>query len=53
MQEQRFTKMDWTLFRNKIVDWQESYMDRLNKEYVDLLREDANPSEKFWSWIRE
>ena len=48
LQEQRFTKMDWTLFRNKIVDWQESYMGKLNKEYVDLLSEDANPSEKFW-----
>ena len=48
MQEQRFTKRDWTLFRNKIADWQESYMDRLNKEYIELLSEDANPSEKFW-----
>lgn len=48
MQEQRFTKRDWTLFKNKIADWQESYMDRLNKEYIDLLSEDANPSEKFW-----
>ena len=48
MQEQRFTKRDWTLFRNKIANWQESYIDRLNKEYIDLLSEDANPSEKFW-----
>ncbi len=23
-------------------------MDRLNKEYIDLLSEDTNPSEKFW-----
>ncbi|MDR1769431.1 MAG: multidrug transporter [Hungatella sp.] len=48
MQGQRFTKKDWTLFRNKIMDWQEAYMDRLNKEYIELLSEDANPSEKFW-----
>lgn len=48
MQEQRFTKKDWALFRNKIVDWQESYMNRLNKEYIELLSEDANPSDKFW-----
>lgn len=40
--------MDWTLFKNNIADWQESYMDRLNKEYIDLLSEDANSSEKFW-----
>ena len=48
MQEQRFTKRDWTLFKNKIADWQESYMDRLNKENIELLSEDTNPSEKFW-----
>lgn len=48
MQEQRFTKVDWTLFKNKIADWQESYMNKLNEEYIELLSEDANPSEKFW-----
>lgn len=48
MQEQRFTKKDWQLFRNKIADWQENYMDKLNKEYIELLKEDANPSERFW-----
>nr|WP_314466313.1 multidrug transporter [uncultured Clostridium sp.] len=46
MQEQRFTKKDWTLFKNKIVNWQEAYMNMLNKEYIELLSEDANPSEK-------
>lgn len=48
MQEQGFTKRDWALFRDKIANWQESYMDRLNKEYIELLSSDANPSEKFW-----
>jgi len=48
LEEQRFTKKDWALFKNKIVDWQESYMNRLNNEYIDLLSEDASPSEKFW-----
>ena len=48
MQEQRFRKADWTLFKNKIADWQESYMNKLNEEYIELLSEDANPSEKFW-----
>ncbi|MGN6712580.1 hypothetical protein [Anaerocolumna jejuensis] len=48
LQEQRFTKKDWTLFKNKIADWQEAYMNSLNKEYIELLSEDANPSEKFW-----
>lgn len=48
MQEQRFTKEDWTLFKNKIADWQEAYMNKLSKEYIELLSEDAEPSEKFW-----
>lgn len=48
MEGQGFTKKDWILFRNKIADWQEAYMDRLNKEYIELLNKDANPSEKFW-----
>ncbi len=48
MQEQRFTEKDWKLFRSKIADWQESYMNRLNREYMAILSEDANPSDKFW-----
>ena len=48
MQEQRFTKRGWTLFRTKIADWQEAYIDRLCREYVELLSRDDNPSEKFW-----
>ncbi|MDD3220175.1 MAG: multidrug transporter [Lachnospiraceae bacterium] len=48
MQEQKFTKQDWKLFRNKIADWQESYMDKLTKEYIELMNSDAKPSEKFW-----
>ena len=48
MQEQRFTEKDWKLFRNKIVDWQETYMDKLNREYIAILSEEADPSDKFW-----
>ena len=48
MQVQRFTEKDWKLFRSKIADWQESFMDRLNTEYIAILSKDANPSDKFW-----
>ena len=48
MPERGFTEKDWKLFRNKISDWQEAYMDKLNKEYIELLSEEADPSEKFW-----
>lgn len=43
-----FTKKDWTLFRKKIPGWQEAYMDRLNREYIELLSSDEAASEKFW-----
>lgn len=49
MQEREFTEKDWKLFRSKRADWQEAYMDRLNKGYIELLSKDANPSNKFWS----
>lgn len=43
-----YNKNDWKLFRIRIVDWQEAYMDKLNKEYIELLNTDANASDKFW-----
>lgn len=49
MSEYGFTKKDWSLFREKISDWQEAYMDKLNKEYVELLSGKGKPSEKFWT----
>ena len=33
----RFSEKDWKLFRSKIVDWQEAYMEKLNQEYVTIL----------------
>ena len=41
-------KQDWKLFREKIGKWQESYMEKLNNEYIELLQGSGNPSEKFW-----
>ena len=49
MSEYGFTKKDWALFREKVADWQEAYMDKLNKEYIELLTGDGRPSEKFWA----
>jgi hypothetical protein len=39
---------DWKLFRSRIADWQEAYMDRLNREYMEILTGEGNPSDKFW-----
>ena len=42
------SKSDCKLFRAKIANWQENYMDKLNKEYIKLLSGDEAASEKFW-----
>lgn len=43
------SKSDWKLFRTRIGDWQEAYMERLVKEYMDLLEGKENASDKFWN----
>ena len=44
----KFSEKDWKIFRSKIAGWQEAYMDKLNKEYIEILCGDGKPSEKFW-----
>ena len=39
---------DWTLFRKLLPGWQEAYMERLAKEYMELLSSDRQASDKFW-----
>ena len=43
-----FHEHDWKQFRTKLPGWQEAYMDRLNREYIELLSGDSSPSKKFW-----
>lgn len=43
-----FTESDWKLFRSKIAVWQEKYINKLNKEYKEILSDNSSPSEKFW-----
>ena len=43
------SKSDWKLFRTRIAEWQEAYMERLVKEYVKLLSGAENASDKFWN----
>ena len=40
---------DWKLYREKLPEWQEAYMERLIKEYAELLNSDKAASEKFWA----
>ena len=39
---------DWKLLRKLVPGWQERYMDKLNKEYIEILSRDCNPSTNFW-----
>ena len=43
------SKADWKLFREKIGDWQEAYMERLVKQYIKLLSSEKDASDKFWA----
>ena len=40
---------DWKLYREKLPEWQEAYMERLIREYAELLNSDKAASEKFWA----
>lgn len=31
-----FSEKDWKLFRSKIADWQEAYMEKLNDVFFDM-----------------
>ena len=45
----QFEEKDWKLFREKLPEWQEAYMERLIKEYTELLADDEAASDKFWA----
>ena len=40
---------DWKLFRKRLPGWQESYMERLIGEYMEILGGKGRSSEKFWA----
>ena len=35
---------DWKQFRKMLPEWQEAYMERLTKEYIELLSSDMQAS---------
>ena len=43
------SKSDWKLFREKLPEWQENYMEGLVRDYAALLSDtDKEASDKFW-----
>lgn len=43
------SEKDWKLYKSRIADWQEKYMERLCKEYIELLSAGVLASDRFWS----
>ena len=43
------SKADWKLYRERVSDWQEHYMEQITKEYVELLTSPGNASDHFWA----
>ena len=48
----RFSEKDCKLFRSKIAGWQEAYMDKLNKKYIEILSGEGNPSDNYNVFIK-
>lgn len=44
----QISEHDWKIFRKKIPDWQDRYMERLAVDYITLLQSDKKASAKFW-----
>lgn len=45
----QFEEKDWKLFREKLPEWQEAYIERLIKKYAELLAGNKAASERFWA----
>lgn len=42
------SKSDWKLFRERVPELQERYMERLVEKYIKFLSSDKAASDKFW-----
>ena len=49
MSRDSVAERDWKLFKSRIADWQEAYMQRLLDEYDGIIHGEGEASEKFWA----
>lgn len=42
------SKKDWSLYRERLPEWQERYMEQLIAQYKELIDGEAPASDKFW-----
>ena len=47
--ERGVNEKDWKLFRSRLPDWQETYMEKVIEEYRELLGGAEQASDKFWA----
>ena len=40
---------DWRLFKELLPKWQESYMEMLIGQYIEMLNGDSEASSRFWA----
>lgn len=40
---------DWELFKELLPRWQESYMEMLISQYVEILNDDSEASSRYWA----
>lgn len=46
------SKSDWKLFRERVGSWQEHYMEKLLKQYIDIIGAPGKAYERFWELER-
>ena len=39
---------DWKLFKKLVPVWQEKYIQKINKEYIDILSKNNSSAKNFW-----
>lgn len=42
------SKKDWSLYRERLSEWQERYMERLIAQYKTIVDSEVPASDKFW-----
>ena len=48
MERIEIKETDWKLYRSRIGDWQEAFMEGLLNEYMAIINDEKLPSERFW-----
>lgn len=49
MLNDNYSEGDWKLFKKRIAGWQENYMNKLCREYADILSASGSSAERFWT----